>query len=208
MTRKLLIGIILMTLAIPSHAQVTTAMTVYREFQPATVYLADGRKLRLSLANIFLKNSSLLYKSGIETKEANLKTLNKVEFKDKTYFKIDTLLACQIDTVGQDALFRARKIDYEAWKHIIANNQVMTSLDLGDMIGYSLAELTGEQDMQIPLMTLYYYRLNGKFVLVHERNLKRMLTKEKKRLMESVMAEEGFSWTDEQSLLRLLKMIR
>ncbi|MDE6646643.1 MAG: hypothetical protein K2K03_02220, partial [Prevotella sp.] len=182
--------------------------TVYREFQPATIHLADGRQLKVSLANIFLKNSSLLYKSGIDTKEANLKTLTKVEFKNRVYYKIDSLLAYQVDTVGHDALFCAQRIDVEAWRQSVVNNSVMTSLDLGDMIGYTQAELANEQDLHFPLMTLYYFRLNGQFVLAHERRVKRVLNKEKRRLMEAVMGEKDFSWTDEQSLLKLLNVIQ
>lgn len=198
----------MMALATLGHAQTTPAVTVYREFQPATIYLTDGRQLKVSLANIFLKNSSLLYKSGIDTKEANLKTLTKVEFKNRVYYKIDSLLAYQVDTVEHGALYCAQKIDVAAWKQSIINNSVMTSIDLGDMIGYTQAELADEQDLHFPLMTIYYYRLNGQFVLAHERRVKRVLSKEKRRLMESVMSEKNFSWTDEQSLLKLLKVIQ
>lgn len=208
MRRKLYILGFMMALATLGRAQMTPAVTVYREFQPATIYLADGRQLKVSLANIFLKNSSLLYKSGIDTKEANLKTLTKVEFKNRVYYKIDSLLAYQVDTVGHDALYCAQKIDVAAWRQSVVNNSVMTSLDLGDMIGYTQAELANEQDLHFPLMTLYYFRLNGQFVLAHERRVKRVLNKEKRRLMEAVMGEKDFSWTDEQSLLKLLRIIQ
>ncbi|MDE7456708.1 MAG: hypothetical protein K2M96_08380 [Prevotella sp.] len=208
MKRKLYILGFMMALATWGRAQTTPAVTVYREFQPATIHLVDGRQLKVSLANIFLKNSSLLYKSGIDTKEANLKTLTKVEFKNRVYYKIDSLLAYQVDTVGHDALFCAQRIDVEAWRQSVVNNSVMTSLDLGDMIGYTQAELANEQDLHFPLMTLYYFRLNGQFVLAHERRVKRVLNKEKRRLMEAVMGEKDFSWTDEQSLLKLLKVIQ
>lgn len=190
------------------HAQTTPAVTVYKEFRPATIHLADGRLLKVSLANIFLKNSSLLYKSGVDTKEANLKTLTQVDFEDRSYYKIDSLLAYQVDTIGNDALYCAQKIDFVAWRQMVANNSVLSSLDLGDMIGYSYAELADEQDLHFPIIQLYFFRLNGKFVLAHERNLKRVLNKEKRRLMESMMIDKSFSWTDEQSLLKLLKTIQ
>jgi len=191
-----------------SAQSVTAAVTVYKEFQPATIHLADGRLLNVSLANIFLKNSSLLYKSGVETKEANLKTLSRVDFKDRTYYKVDTLLAYQVDIVGNDALYCAQVIDFVAWKQMVANNSLFTSMDFGDMIGYTTAELANEQDLRFPLKNQYYFLLGGKYVLVHERQLRRVLNKEKKRLMESVMTEKGFSWTDEKSLIKLLKTIQ
>ena len=196
------------SLAFQGHAQTTPAVTVYKEFRPATIHLADGRLLKVSLANIFLKNSSLLYKSGVDTKEANLKTLTQVDFEDRSYYKIDSLLAYQVDTIGNDALYCAQKIDFVAWRQMVANNSVLSSLDLGDMIGYSYAELADEQDLHFPIIQLYFFRLNGKFVLAHERNLKRVLNKEKRRLMETMMIDKSFSWTDEQSLLKLLKTIQ
>lgn len=196
------------SLVFQGHAQTTPAVTVYKEFRPATIHLADGRLLKVSLANIFLKNSSLLYKSGVDTKEANLKTLTQVDFEDRSYYKIDSLLAYQVDTIGNDALYCAQKIDFVAWRQMVANNSVLSSLDLGDMIGYSYAELADEQDLHFPIIQLYFFRLNGKFVLAHERNLKWVLNKEKRRLMESMMIDKSFSWTDEQSLLKLLKTIQ
>ena len=144
----------------------------------------------------------------MDTKEANLKTLTQVDFEDRSYYKIDSLLAYQVDTIGNDALYCAQKIDFVAWRQMVANNSVLSSLDLGDMIGYSYAELADEQDLHFPIIQLYFFRLNGKFVLAHERNLKRVLNKEKGRLMESMMIDKSFSWTDEQSLLKLLKTIQ
>jgi hypothetical protein len=68
-------------------------------------------------------------------------------------------------------------------------------------------DLESEGDIHFPLINLYYLKLDGKYVLAHERNLKRVLDKEKRRLMSSVMSEPGSSWTSEASLLKLLKYI-
>ena len=191
-----------------AETQTTTSLTIYQEFQPATVLLADGKKLKVGFANIFLKNSSLLYKSGQETKEANMKMLVKVEFKDRTYFRIDSVLAYQVDTVGNQQLYCAQRIDMVAWKGLLTNNRSMTNISFGDMLSYTAMDLESEGDIQFPLINLYYLKLDGKYVLAHERNLKRVLDKEKRRLMSSVMSEPGFSWTNEASLLKLLKYIQ
>ena len=191
------------------NAQTTTTIaTVYKEFQPATIHLTDGRKLKVSLANVFLKNSSLLYLSGNDTKEANMKTLTQVDFPDRTYYTVDTLLAYQVDTVGHDALLCAQKIDFASWKQQIVNNSNITHVDFGDLLSYSTVELTGEREEPIPVISFYFFRLNGKYVLVHERTLKLALNKEKRRMMQSIISEDGFSWTDEKRLLKLLKYIQ
>ncbi len=209
MRKRYFLVVLLAIMAIGMEAQTTTtALTVYKEFQPATIHLVDGRRLKVGFANIFLKNSSLLYKSGNETKEANLKTLTKVDFKDRTYYCIDTLLAYQVDTVGNQQLYCAQRIDIAAWKGMIINNRMMTNISLNDMLSYTTTDLGDEQDIHFPIINLYYLKLNGKYVLAHERHLKRVLDKEKRRLMESVMSEPGFSWTSEESLFKLLKYIQ
>ena len=186
----------------------TTSLTAYQSFQPATIHLVDGRKLKVDHANIFLKNSGLLYISGHDTKEANLKTMAKVEFKDRTYYRIDSVLAYQVDTVNHQELYCAPRIDVVAWRGLLINNRQLNNIDLGEMITYSATELVDRQDIHFPLINLYYLKIDGKYVFAHERNLKRVLDKEKRRLMTSVMSEPGFSWTNEASLLKLLKYIQ
>ena len=209
MKRNILIVLLAIAGIVSSHAQqVTPALTVYKEFRPAKVMLADGKILNLSLANIFLKNSSLLYKSGLETKEANMNTVLRVDFKDRSYLRIDTLLAYQVDTVGHDVLYCAQMIDMDSYRQQIANNREITSLDLNDMIGYTTVDLQDEQDIHFPIKNVFVFRINGKFVIAHERSMKRLLTKEKRRILASAIAVPGFSWNDEKSLMDLLKMIQ
>ena len=209
MKRNILLVLLAIAGIVSSHAQqVTPALTVYKEFRPAKVMLADGKILNLSLANIFLKNSSLLYKSGLETKEANMNTVLRVDFKDRSYLRIDTLLAYQVDTVGHDVLYCAQMIDMESYRQQIANNREITSLDLNDMIGYTTVDLQNEQDIHFPIKNVFIFRINGNFVVAHERSLKRLLTKEKRRILASAMAMLGFIWNDEKSLMNLLKMIQ
>jgi hypothetical protein len=207
--KRLVLFLLLATGTLTMSAQTTTtSLTEYQSFQPATIHLVDGKQLKVGFANIFLKNSSLLYMSGQDTKEANLKTLTKVEFKDRTYYRIDSVLAYQVDTINHQPLYCAKRIDVVAWRGMLINNRQLSNIDLGDMITYSANNLADQQDIHFPLINVYYLQINGKYVLAHERNLKRVLNKEKRRLMESVMNEPGFSWTSEASLFKLLKYIQ
>ena len=207
--KKLVLFLLLATGTLTMSAQATTtSLTEYQSFQPATIHLVDGKQIKVGFANIFLKNSGLLYMSGQDTKEANLKTLTKVEFKDRTYYRIDSVLAYQVDTVNHQPLYCAKRIDVVAWRGMLINNRQLNNINLGDMITYSANTLADEQDIHFPLINVYYLQINGKYVLAHERNLKRVLDKEKRRLMASVMSEPGFSWTNEASLLKLLKYIQ
>lgn len=193
--------------------EVTPQLTVFPEFRPATVYMADGKKLDIPMANIFLKNSSLLYISGELTKEVDTKNLLRVDFKDQSYIRIDSVLAYRVDTVGANALFCAKVLDLKAYKQQVANNSNITNLDLNDlatmnMFQYTTIDINDVKDIHFPVIPLYYYRINDQFVLVHERNLKRFFDKENRRRMESVMNLPDFSWTDEKSLLKILEIIQ
>lgn len=207
--KKLVLFLLLSIGVLTASAQGTTTMvTVYQAFKPATIHLVDGRQLKVSLANIFLKNSGLLYISGHDTKEASLQNISKVEFQDRTYYRVDSVLAYQVDTVNHQPLYCAQRIDLVAWKGMIINNRQLDNISLGDMLTYSATELADQHDIHFPVINIYYFQINGKYVLAHERNLKRVLDKEKRRLMASVMSEPEFSWTSEKSLLKLLKYIQ
>lgn len=214
MKRLVLLSTVLLMAALRVTAQeVTPQLTAFPEFRPATAYMADGKKLDIPMANIFLKNSSLLYISGELTKEADTKNLLRVDFKDRTYIRIDSVLAYEVDTVGANALFCAKVLDLKAYKQLLANNSNITNLDLNDlasmnMFQYTAIDINDVTDIHFPVIPLYYYRLNNQFVLVHERHLKRVLDKEKRRRMESVMNLPDFSWTNEKSLLKILEVIQ
>ena len=193
--------------------EVTPKLTAFPEFRPATAYMADGKKLEIPMANIFLKNSSLLYISGEVTKEASTKNLMRVDFKDRTYIRIDSVLAYQIDTVGSKALYCAKVLDLKAYKQLLANNQNITNLNLNDLtsmnvLQYTTVDIGDAQDIHFPVIPLYYYKINNKYVFVHERHLKRFFDKENRRSMESVMNLPGVSWTDESFLLKILEVIK
>ena len=193
--------------------EVTPQLTAFPEFRPATATMANGKKMDIPMANIFLKNSSLLYISGELTKEANTKNLLRVDFKDRSYIRIDSVLAYQVDTVGKNALFCAKVLDLKAYKQLLINNSNITNLNMNDllsmnMLQYTTVDIGDTQDIHFPVIPLYYYRINDKFVLVHERHLKRFFDKENRRRMESVMNMPGFSWTNEEFLLKILEVIK
>lgn len=214
MKKLVLSATVLLMAALRVAAQeVTPQLTVFPEFRPATATMADGKKMDIPMANIFLKNSSLLYISGELTKEANTKNLLRVDFKDRSYIRIDSVLAYQVDTVRTNALFCAKVLDLKAYKQLLINNSNITNLNMNDllsmnMLQYTTVDIGDTQDIHFPVIPLYYYRINDKFVLVHERHLKRFFDKENRRRMESVMNMPGFSWTNEKFLLKILEVIK
>jgi hypothetical protein len=206
--KSLLIAFLLMIVLGASAQNNLSRLTVYNEFRPAIAYLADGKKLTLPMANIFLKNSSLLYMSSNGTPmEAEMKNINRVDFQDRSYFRIDSLLCYKVDSVDNSALFCARVIDLKAFRQIVKNNTSITNLDLSfnTVLGYTTIETNEEENF--PIIPIYYFKIGDRYVQVHERHLKRFLNKDKRRLMESVMSMKGFSWTDEKFLMQMLQLI-
>ena len=201
--------IIMMLVAQSLSAQIRTEkLTVYKQFKPSTIMLKDGRELKQPLTNIFLKNSSLLYMNGTNSMEANMDNIISVKFDDRQYIKIDTMLYYLVDTIGNDALYRATVMDMPAYYQQLRNNKVITNIDFGDQIQTSHIDISTEDDYKFPLIDLFSYRYNGEFVRTHERNLGRILPKEKQRMLKTFVNLPDFSWTDEESLLKLLKALQ
>lgn len=188
----------------------TTKLTVYPEFKPSIITLSDGRQITQQFTNIFLKNSSLLYMSASVAKEANMANVSSVQFDDRFYVRIDSLLAYQVDSVGNDGLYCATIIDQEAYLQNLKNNQVMTNINFHnfDQVSTTSVDLSNEDDFLFPLINIYYYRLGGKFVRCHDRSLSNVLNKEKKRMLRTFVHMDDFSWSDEKSLIELLKRLQ
>ena len=206
--RTLLIALLLGMVLGASGQIALSRLTAYNDFRPAIAHLVDGKTLNLPLANIFLKNSSLLYMNNNGTAmEADMRNLTGVDFEGRSYVRIDTVLAYRVDTIGTSALYCAWVIDLKAFRQAVKNNTNITNLDLSfnTMLGYTTVQV-GEEET-IPVIPLYYYKIDGKYVRVHERHLKRFFNKEQRRRMESVMELKGFSWTDEKYLMQILQVI-
>ena len=206
--KRIVVALLLSCLCTGMRAQdITHNFTLYDEFKPGTIHLADGRKLKNPLLNIFLKNGALLYKSGKLTKEANMDNIVGVDFDDRKYVKIEDELAYIVDSVGENRLYCSTLIDVEAYKTLQKNNVNISNLSLGDQISYSTIELEKQDGIQMPIINHFYYLYNGKMIRVHEREIGRLLPKDKRRLYKTVISQDKFSWVKAESLMQLLKVI-
>ena len=185
----------------------TMNLTFFNEFKPAVVHMANGKKVKTSLANIFLKNAALLYKRGDTTMEANMEPVVAVDIDTLHFLKIDNMLAQFVDSVGENKLYCITLIDIESYKTILRNNVNISNLSLGDQISYATIDLSSQEGVQLPLIRHFYYIYNGELIRVHEREISRRLKKENKRIYKTVISLDGFSWVDASSLMTLLKAI-
>ena len=181
--------------------------TLYPTFSPATVYLADGRVVKERNANIFLKNSTLVFKSGNLVKKVRTSLISKVEFADATYYRVDTLLASVVDSVQGRALYKASIIDIEAYNALMTANSSVTDVVVAEYVSVGSVERAATEDKDYPLIDYYFMDFQGKQVLMEDRKLYRMVPKEKRRLYKNTISAPDFSWTSPKSLCKLMEVV-
>lgn len=187
--------------------ETTNRTTVYDTFRPSVITLANGKIIKQNRTNIFLKNGALLYLNGKNNMQADMSKISSVDFGDRRYIRIDTLLAYVVDTVCGNSLLCATLIDLEAYRHQMLNNRQITNMEIQTQVSITTLTPSDDDDVQYPLVNLFFYEIGGKFVKVHERTIGNMLPKDKRRIFKSVIMAPEFSWTDKESLMRLLKAI-
>lgn len=210
----------LMTIASVAFAQEeTTSLTVFKGFQPGIIYLKDGRSITNPLLNVFLKNSSLLYLHGGQTKEANMDNIVGVDFKNRKYVKMaNGELAYLVDTVAVEGkpcnkLYCTTVIDIEAYNQTLRNNVNITNLEMssvdfaGGNLNYTTIDLEPQDGTILPVINKFYFQYDGKIFPAHEREMHRRIPKDKQRLYKTLMQEDDFSWVSKNSLMRMLQKL-
>ena len=209
MSRHITCIIIAAFLATCLHAQKKTLLaTAFQQNKTATVTLNDGRKVKAPNSNIFLKNASLLYFQGGQAKEARMDIIASVEFDDRKYVNIENQLAFFVDSVKGNCLYCVELIDMDAFERALKNNVNYTFIDISTERMESFTNnLNTEDDFVYPLVSTYYFILDGKIIKAHDRDLYRALNKERYRMMKTALSDPAFNWTDRTCLMRLLELI-
>lgn len=187
----------------------TEVVTMFNDFCPATIQLAAGNVVKTGKANIFLKNSKLVYKDRNNVNmEANMATVKKVIFGNRTFINYENKLAEILDSCGHNMLLRVLLVDVEAMKNDIINNSTITDISgLGsnsNLLG--VTRMNPEEDeVGYPLYATYYYVINDKTILCHEREVSRKISKSQREIYHIVTNRSAFSWGSEADLKNLLR---
>ena len=120
--------------------------TLYKDYQPAKITMADGKVINQKKANVFLKNGRLLFKRGMFDMEANMSQIKKVEFADRSFERLDTMLATALDTVGTNRILCTTTIDIQAYRHRSANDKVVTHLSTGEQVATNTTDLAASDE--------------------------------------------------------------
>ena len=185
----------------------TWNLTLYQNYKPAVVNMLDGTVVKTSLANVFLKNASLLFKRGEATLEANMATIQSVTIGEHRIVNIKNMLAREVGSSGGNRLYCVTLIDLDSYKAMLRNDVNITNLTIGDQLSYTTIDLNPTEGLTLPLIRQFYFQYNGEVFHVHEREVTRRLPKEKKRLYKTIIGMDDFSWVDGASLMKLLDMM-
>ena len=191
-------------------------VTMFSDFQPAIIKLKDGKSSVHKQTNIFLKNSTLVYKKAPtgEIMEASMPVVAGITVGERNFINVKNRLAEVVATEGNATLVRIRVVDVETMKGEYLNNSIMTNssmlddLNAGRLIGESMSttRIDGAEDEEpYPLMDTYYYVVGDKATIAQERSIKSALKKEQRKEYE-VIISTGFSWTRAEDLAKLLKL--
>ena len=214
MKKGLTIIFALMMAAVSMAQERRLSATMYSEFKPSVVTFRDGHKSNQSLTNVFLKNSSLLFLSGENVMEATMDNIVAVDFDDRHYVTINNQLAYRVATVNQNELYCIELFDQETYERNLRNNVNFSNIDLniaslsaGGTGNTTTVDLNTDEDYKLPVFRHFWMLLDGQFVKVHERDLGRVLSKEKKTMMKRIMSLPDFSWQRDESLKQLMEAI-
>ncbi len=198
---------------IPSGRSKT--VTMFADFQPAIIKLKDGKSSVHKQTNIFMKNSTLVYKkmpTG-EIMEASMPVVESITVGERNFINVKNQLAEVVATEGNASLVRVRTIDIETMKGEYLNNSTITNssmlddLTAGRAIGESMSTTRmdgAEEEEPYPLVDTYYYVAGGKVTLAHERSVKLVIKKDQRKEYQ-VTTSLNFNWARQEDLVKLLK---
>ncbi len=183
----------------------SNSVTLFDHYNSAIIEFSDGHVATQSQANIFLKNSSLLYRSGINDMEAKMTNIKNVIINKRRFINVMNQLAEVIDTCGGNMLLKVVLLDMESFEKEYLNNSNITNLEIGESLGVTRLD-ADPSALKYPLCATYYYVLDGKIVRCHERDVQRAIGKAKQRDYKVCVARD-FNWSNEQKLSELLRVI-
>lgn len=185
----------------------TNDVTFFHDYQPATILLASGKLNRQAAANIFLKNGALIYKSQGKVMQANMDVVSRVMFGERQFMKVDNKLAEVVDSCGENLLVMVSLINMEGLNTEILNNSTITNISTGaNHIGVTRVDASPES-LNYPVDEIYYFVVNDKIVLAHERDARRAAGRKKLRAYETLTSPYSFRWTDRNCLMEILKLL-
>lgn len=211
MNRIVIIILLLMSQAVSVMAQIPSGrsaeVTLLKDFKPVTVVMKNGKINQLRYGNVFLKNSTLVYRKTANSTvmEANMDVVKHIILDKRTFVSLDNQLAEVLDTIAESYLMRVRTIDTETMRAEYLNESNYTNFDLGEVFSFTRSDALEKQE-PYPLLDKYYFVIKGKKILAHERNVRNSISR-KRLAAYDTMINMGFSWSSIDDLRRMLEFL-
>lgn len=212
--KKIFVLFALLAVALTGFAQqaVETKRTehpfAFPEFRDAKVLQPFGRYTNAK-ANIFLKDSRLVFMDGDKIKTAYVNNVYGVEFGDSiTYLRIDSIMGRVVARRGYDSLLRVTTIDMQKYSEQNSGGNNLPFFEMEDLNVF--LEIDGDQREEAqgyPLKDTYYFMIKGVPYKATEKNLKKLIKPEMKKAFKNLMYDHYFSWNDEESLKKLFAFL-
>lgn len=205
--QRIILSFLLVVITTVSEAQIpvgrSNQVTLFPEYQKAAILLSNGKLNNQSRANIFMKNSTLVYYSGDKIMEAEMKLIQNVKIGDRFFLNCNNQLSEVIAEEGDNKLLCVRLIDQDAMRSDYLNESTVTNISINDQVGVTRLE-PGEDAISYPLIDNYYYLVNGKRIPAHERYVQSAI---KRGGWEQIswLVNSSFHWNDKEDLKKLLK---
>ena len=179
-------------------------VTFFDAYIPAAIELVDGTENYQSQANIFMKNSALVYKKGATDMQANMTRVKAVNFGKRRFININNQLAEVLDTCGRYKLVRVRLIDVDAFNGEWLNNSDITNISLSENLSVTRLD-PNEETLTYPLVDNFYYLAKGKTIRCHERYVRPLIAKKNRAKIDAQMKSGMINWTSADDLKALMK---
>lgn len=182
-------------------------VTIFPDFKPVTVVMNNGKVTNLRYGNVFMKNSTLVYKQTENgtVMEANMDVVKQIIIDKRTFVNIGKQLAEVVATVGENSVVRVRTIDVETMKAEIMNETNYTNFDMGEVFSFTKSDVF-EKEEPYPLVDQYYLIIDGKKVLAHERSVRNILSRKRLDAYDAFI-RSNFNWGRVGDLERLLRFL-
>jgi hypothetical protein len=178
----------------------------YPEFRDGAITFTFGTT-KTYKADIFLKDASLIYKSGGKTLKASLAQVRSVTFGTDSFIPTGGRLGRVIAAKDSVTLTDVTTIDMARIEKDVETGKNSSFLDMPEFNVFidTNSDYWGRDDSYIPLKTEYFFVIKGEAVPATEKVIKQRIRPDKKKDFKELMKNRFWSWKDAGSLKQLLE---
>lgn len=178
----------------------------YPEFRDGKILFTFGQE-KTYKADIFLKDASLLYKSGGKILKASLASVRSVTFGDDVYIPTGQRLGRVVGSNDSITLTDVTTIDMAKISEDVRTGKNSAFLDLPEFNVFieTNSGYWGKDDSDLPLKTEYFFVVKGQAIPASEKIIKKRIRADKKADFKELMKDRFWSWKDADSLKKLLE---